>query len=1033
MGSQLVLIRRFIIKVIWLHIETTFSQEFDDWYNKINQTEKGKELLDIEGISRRCLDVGGMSHSYFTKKFIDETIDSNANAGEGISPNNYGSEITKGVQKLEGFYLLHRYASRRFGLEKANKLLNSIIKGDIYFHDSSGVGIQEVYSYFRDTTVLISVDKNCKLISLGRLYEMFESSSRKEEEYEYIDTKDYLFDTIYTSNRKGKTSCYDKLDLNFSKTKKDIRIWTGKEWKDITKIIKHKRHNNLLCLNTGDGRITVVTEDHPVVLSNGETKTAKDIQIGEKLMTSNDPIPYEPTRSIDTKVTYIMGMMAGDGFIQAERIAISQLNGKILDHIKSIFSELGYQNFKQYNDRASRIYISNAKLGRSMVNYFNADGNSYKKSVPFDIVSWDKDSIASYVAGLFDAEGSISGSSKQYTFRVMNMGLAVQFSEILKILGVEFLSVNGRDQRKSINGYQASTNIIYIVSFYPTEESMDLLRKYSIKMKNEVYYKKDSRMRNPTDNSIKRIVKIESGLDIFDYVYDITVDGELFYSQGLIQHNCVGVSTQPIMTEGRPYGPLHSVPPKRADSFMAQTIEFTMDLSQRFAGAVALGDLFVNYAWYAKKENLPDKQILNDFQKYVHVTNNTFRVGSQSPFTNLSLFDKKNLEKVFEHYKYPDGSSVDFDYIMHIQKIFATWFAKGDPVSGFPYRFPIVTVNIACDENKDILDKEFLDFISTTNLEKCCFNIYVNSGEKIASCCRLINDMRKFKSDTFGNGGMNLGSHRVVTINPPGLALKSGGNKEKFFEKLQISLENARDLLQVHREDIITRRIKAGFLDFFNPLYWLTLDRFFSTIGIIGIYEMNKLMGYDITSEEGIQFTSDVLNYIEDFAKKTSEETGHCFNVEEIPGESVSSKLCQKDKVVFGIENVPFELYSNQYIPLIESVPLPERIITTGKFMDILSGGGILHLNVSEKIKDPSIMKHLIEYSVKNGASHFAVNYGFGTCEKGHTTICGNVSKCPECGSKMVDYVTRVVGYFSHVSNWQKTRREYEFPKRVFS
>jgi ribonucleoside-triphosphate reductase len=623
-----------------LQVETTFSPEFDEWYNKISQTKHGKELLEIEGISRRSLDVGGMSHSYFTKKFVDETVDSNSNAGEDINPNNYGAEIVKGIQKLEGFYLIHRYASRRYGLEKANKLLSSIVRGDVYFHDSSGVGVQEFY--------------------------------------------------------------------------------------------------------------------------------------------------------------------------------------------------------------------------------------------------------------------------------------------------------------------------------------------------------------------------------------------------------CCGVSTTPIMTEGRPYGPLRSLPPKRADSFIAQITEWTMDLSQQFAGAVALGDLFVNYAWYAKKEGLSDDRVINDLQSFVHVMNNTFRVGSQSPFTNLSLFDRPNLEKVFEHYRYPDGTSIDYEYVMYIQKLFGEWFSKGDPASGLPYRFPVVTANLLI-ENDEIIDKEFLEFISKVNLDKGCFNIYVNSGNKIASCCRLINDMRQFKSDTFGNGGMNLGSHRVVTINLPRIALEAHGNFKLFFSGLQTELETVRDLLVVHREDILKRRVDAGFLKFFNPLKWLTANRFFSTIGIIGVYEMNILMGYDITSEEGTNFTLNVLNYIEDFAKKTSKETGNSYNVEEIPGESVASKLCEKDKVIFGKDSIPFNLYSNQYIPLIADVPIPERIKITGKFMEILSGGGILHLNVKERLTDASVMRDLILYAVRNGVGHLAINYGFGICENGHTTVCGNETECRICGACIKDHITRVIGYFSKVSNWQKTRREFEFPKRVFS
>ena len=110
---------------------------------------------------------------------------------------------------------------------------------------------------------------------------------------------------------------------------------------------------------------------------------------------------------------------------------------------------------------------------------------------------------------------------------------------------------------------------------------------------------------------------------------------------------CIAVSTYNLMLEGRPYGQLHSLPPKRPDSFMAQVIEYVMDLSQEFAGAVAVGDLAVNYAYYVVKCGAHDKQIQNDFQKFVHVVNNNFRINAQSPFTNISFFDTPTLKQVF--------------------------------------------------------------------------------------------------------------------------------------------------------------------------------------------------------------------------------------------------------------------------------------------------------------------------------------------------------------------------------------------------
>ena len=49
-----------------MRIQCTFSDTFDELYNKINQHDQGRSLLEIDGIDRRALDIGQMSHLFFT-------------------------------------------------------------------------------------------------------------------------------------------------------------------------------------------------------------------------------------------------------------------------------------------------------------------------------------------------------------------------------------------------------------------------------------------------------------------------------------------------------------------------------------------------------------------------------------------------------------------------------------------------------------------------------------------------------------------------------------------------------------------------------------------------------------------------------------------------------------------------------------------------------------------------------------------------------------------------------------------------------
>lgn len=543
--------------------------------------------------------------------------------------------------------------------------------------------------------------------------------------------------------------------------------------------------------------------------------------------------------------------------------------------------------------------------------------------------------------------------------------------------------------------------------------------------------------------------------DYADYLMDSIVMGDLyFHDPTKIQiPYCYAYSTQFIMLEGRPYGQLKSVAPNRSDSFMAEVIETTMDLSQEFAGAIAMGDLIVNLCYYLKKEGYgvdwdyngnerlgfsveEKKYIVNQFQKFVHVMNNKFRLAGESPFTNISIFDRGKLHTLFDDYVYPDGSGVDFDYVLAVQEIFMEFFSKGDPSTGLPYRFPVVTINFDKDENNEPVDKEFAKRAAHYNREKGCFNIYCTDGTKVASCCRLVNDFERMtaKADSFGNGGLNIGSHRVVTINLPRIALEVSiydDAEEAFFEKLCYRLKQARDLLLIHREEILKRRVERGFLKFFDPkqVGWFSLDGMFSTFGINGVYEMCYYMGYDIKTEEGRNFVGKVLKYIEDYAKKVSKETGHSFNVEEIPAENTGTKLAAKDKLLFSND---CKLYSNQFIPLMADVPIMNRLETEGKYMAILSGGAITHINVLSKIDTDEKMYKLMLLAMHKGVEHFAVNYGFNECEDGHVSIGGNkMTECPCCGKPIKDHITRVVGFFTRVSSWSPNRKE-EFEKRVF-
>jgi ribonucleoside-triphosphate reductase len=127
-----------------------------------------------------------------------------------------------------------------------------------------------------------------------------------------------------------------------------------------------------------------------------------------------------------------------------------------------------------------------------------------------------------------------------------------------------------------------------------------------------------------------------------------------------------------------------------------------------------------------------------------------------------------------------------------------------------------------------------------------------------------------------------------------------------------------------------------------------------------------------------------------------------------------------------------YPLYANQFIPLWVQADIVDRIKLDGQFSRVLTGGGISHLNIGERLTSINQMKRLIEYTVACGCEHFAVNYNYCMCSQKHVTVSGPSQKCPLCASPIIEQYTRVVGFYTPVSAWNKGRRK-EHGERYFA
>ena len=483
---------------------------------------------------------------------------------------------------------------------------------------------------------------------------------------------------------------------------------------------------------------------------------------------------------------------------------------------------------------------------------------------------------------------------------------------------------------------------------------------------------------------------------------------------------CVGASCLDIINFGRPYGEPLSTPPKRSDSYVAMCTEFLMDMSQEFAGAVAFTDFLVGLAWYTSKEFQSDEYINNRLQSFVHVANNKFRVGGDSPFSNISVNSKRVIKEVFDNYIFPDGRRVtDFmKEIMHVQKLFVEFMYKGRPeVNGLPYKFPVVTANFKKEnlDDEEELNSKWFEYIARKN-HKGFINI--NTSPRFAMCCRL--NIDQFKFNSFGGGGLKLGSFRVINLNLPKIAYKAfkGIGIVEFTKDLDSALKYSHILLSIEKT-ILKEKIEQGFLKFFT-LNWFNLDAmFFGTLSFHGLADAVQILsGLDMTEKMAQYF---VTNIIKQFLKEAETEKNYHINVEQAPSESATSTM-----VKFNKDDKKF--YSNQFVPMDLDVELKERIRIEGMFSDLLTGGSMCFINLDTMMDEEQSLK-LHTYIYENSMiNQWCPNYGWCVCSNGHLTV-GDIKEC-HCGETNIKHYERVVGY---LVNRDKVNlaREFEMLSRI--
>ena len=508
---------------------------------------------------------------------------------------------------------------------------------------------------------------------------------------------------------------------------------------------------------------------------------------------------------------------------------------------------------------------------------------------------------------------------------------------------------------------------------------------------------------------------------------------------------CVAITMYPFLLEGlQPIGGL-SARPKNLDSFCGMFVNLVFAISSQFAGAVATGEFLMYFDYFARKEwgddywkrpeemvdkhrNI-DKTLEQKFQQIVYSINQPAAARNfQSVFWNISYFDKNYFEGIFGEFYFPDGTQPQWESLSWLQKKFAKWF--NEERTKCILTFPVETMALLTN-GEDVVDEEYADFTAEMYSKGHSFFTYMSdSPDSLSSCCRLRNEVTDNQfSYSLGAGGIATGSKSVMTLNINRLVQDAVNNGYDMIEYLRENVKKVHKFQTAYNE-LLKDYLKDGLLTVYTAGF-IDMKKQYLTIGVNGVIEAAEFLGIPVNDNPTYrEFMQSILKTISDENRKARTKE-LMFNTEFVPAENLGVKHANWDRKAGYV--VPRDCY-NSYFYAVEDTSLTvlDKFKVHGEeYVQYLDGGSALHMNLDEHLSKEQY-RNLLRVAAVNGTNYFTFNIPNTICND-----CGHIDKrylkeCPKCGSKNVDYATRVIGYLKRISNFSQARQE-EASRRFYT
>lgn len=671
----------------------------------------------------------------------------------------------------------------------------------IYKHDESSMsGAIAPYTYSPKEVVTAKYGNHTWLVALDTLYDL-------------VDCEE---------------SCLDFDNQVYAKFPEELYILDRNGFTLVTRLIKKRRHRDLVRVKTVFGEDIVVTDNHPLIVSEdiNQIMQASDAE-GQKQLRVPFPVAFGDRRTLDLttvvpytvrysnfflqqneahtpyfsckrhielneKFGYVVGFFVGDGHYDNGRqtLSFTQKEKETLERIAEfLYDSCGVPSTIEYKkDKAKcwRMYVQSKALFELFHNYFKIKDYAQNKNIPINVMEFNKDFAKGIIEGLIDADGNVCNNNGGIQIRLASRECIHQLTSLLKIFN--FKVANTVQNLPFSNNTLYKTNYtIWGVSFNNVEgcEPLNLSYKWHRNINRVI----SSGIKYSEGwVNIDSVTKLEDSafMQQCDYIYDVTTESHTFVTSNILVHNCCSISMYPFLLNGlKDIGGL-SAAPKNLDSFCGLYINLIFAVSAQFLGAVATSEVLLYFDYFCRKEwgdnywQKPDMVITNEFdlrkmtiQKKIHqyfqqiiysINQPAAARGLQSAFVNWSYFDHPFFDSMFGNFIFPDGSKPIWESLNWLQRDFMEWF--NEERLKCILTFPVESFALIYKDGH-FVDQDSADFVAKMYSKGHSFFTYISdTADSLSSCCRLKNKLTTHEFNfTNGNMGVETGSKSVITLN----------------------------------------------------------------------------------------------------------------------------------------------------------------------------------------------------------------------------------------------------------------------------